>query len=178
MPHAAGWRKLARVAEEASTPDIDYRALLHDALLDVVRKALSSAAENGLPGEHHFYLAFRTDAAGVELAPRLAREHPQEMTIVLQHQYWNLQVDDQALSVTLKFGGSPERLVIPFSALTSFVDPSVPFGLRLQALAEEAASDAQAQPEEPPLDAAAASNSPAAREAGTVLDFAAFRRRE
>ncbi len=164
--------------DNAAAPGIDYRTLLQEALVGVVRSVLRRTAAEGLPGEHHFYLSFRTDAPGVELAPRLAKQHPQEMTIILQHQYWNLQVDDNGLSVTLKFGGAPERLVIPFAALTSFVDPSVPFGLRLQALAEpESESAVEASMTTQPDQASAAATS-ASRESGTVVDFAAFRKRE
>ena len=164
------------MADEATAPGIDYRALLQDALIGVVRSVLRQVALDGLPGEHHFLLSFRTDAPGVEMAPRLARHHPQEMTIVLQHQYWNLQVDDTTVGVTLKFSGSPERLVIPFAALTAFVDPSVPFGLRLQALAETDAAQPEASPRE--AEAVEAAGAVAARETGTVVDFAAFRKRE
>jgi uncharacterized protein len=164
------------VADEAAVPGIDYRALLQDALVGVVRTVLRQVAIDGLPGEHHFFLSFRTDAPGVELSPRLARKNPQEMTIVLQHQYWNLQVDDVTVGVTLKFGGSPERVVVPFAALTAFVDPSVPFGLRLQALAEKDAANTEVPPTEAP--ASGTASAPSARENGTVVDFAAFRNRQ
>jgi hypothetical protein len=96
----------------------------------------------------------------------------------LQHQYWNLQVDDDAFGVTLKFGGAPERLVVPFAALTAFVDPSVPFGLRLQALAEPESAAAGEPAAEAPASEPAAAVASAPREAGTVVDFAAFRKRE
>jgi hypothetical protein len=166
------------VSDEAAAAGIDYRALLQDALVGVVRSVLRQAATEGLPGEHHFYLSFRTDAPGVDVAPRLAKQHPQEMTIVLQRQYWNLQVDDDAVSVTLKFGGAPERLVIPFAALTSFVDPSVPFGLRLQALVLPESDAADAPSVAPQPDEVAAAAASASHTSGTVVDFAAFRKRD
>ena len=166
------------MADDAAAPGIDYRALLHDALIGVVRNLLRLAATDGLPGDHHFFLSFRTDAPGVEMAARLFRQNPQEMTIVLQHQYWNLQVDDDAFGVTLKFGGAPERLVVPFAALTAFVDPSVPFGLRLQALAEPEPAAAGEPAAVTPAGEPAAAVASAPREAGTVVDFAAFRKRE
>jgi uncharacterized protein len=164
------------VADETTVPGIDYRALLQDALVGVVRNVLRQVALDGIPGEHHFFLSFRTETPGVEMSARLFRQHPQEMTIVLQHQYWNLQVDDNAMSVTLKFGGAPERLVIPFAAMTAFVDPSVPFGLRLQALAQEDAADPETPAKEAP--AGETAGQVVTRETGTVVDFAAFRKRE
>jgi len=108
----------------------DYPRLLREALLEVPRHALRRAAREGLPGEHHFYVSFRTDHAGVSLSPGLKARHPQEMTIVLQHQYWDLAVGDDAFSVTLRFAGAPERVHVPFAALTAFVDPAAEFGLR------------------------------------------------
>jgi hypothetical protein len=178
LPRGAGWRKLARVTEEDVAEGIDYRALLQGALIGVVRSALRRAAAEGLPGEHHFYLSFRTGAPGVEIPPRVARQHPQEMTIILQHQYWNLEVQDDAFGVTLKFGGAPQRLVIPFAALTSFVDPSVPFGLRLQALAEPEAPGAEGPPAQAPVVAAEGGVAAQPRAPGTVVSLEAFRRRE
>jgi uncharacterized protein len=178
LPCVAGWRKLARVTDEDVAEGIDYRALLQDALIGVVRSALRRAAAEGLPGEHHFYLTFRTDAPGVEIAHRLARQHPQEMTIILQHQYWNLEVQDDAFGVTLKFGGAPQRLVVPFAALTSFVDPSVPFGLRLQALAEPAAAETEVPTAQAPAVAAEGPVTAPPRAPGTVVNLEAFRRRE
>lgn len=109
--------------------EIGYGRLVQEALRGVARGALRHAAREGLPGEHHFYVSFRTRAEGVVLPPRVSAQFPDEMTIVLQHQFWNLEVDEPSFSVTLRFGGQPERLTVPFAALTSFVDPSVEFGL-------------------------------------------------
>ena len=127
----------------SEAPAFDYPALMRAALVGVVRTVLARAAEEGLPGEHHFYLTFGTGDAGVEVPPSLRRQFPGEMTIVLQHQFWNLAVDDAGFSVTLRFSGRPERLVVPWPALRAFVDPSVEFGFRLQP-AEESPADADA----------------------------------
>ncbi len=117
---------------------IDYPALVRAALTAMVRQLLERAAAEGLPGEHHFYLSFRTDAEGVEIPPALRQRHPREMIVVLQHQFWGLQVDDAGFSVTLRFSGTPARVAVPWQALTAFADPSVPVGLRLAPADEEA----------------------------------------
>jgi hypothetical protein len=91
-----------------------------------------------LPGAHHFYLTFDTDAEGVEMSPQLRARYPKEMTIVLQHQFWDLTVQDDLVAVTLKFQGRPSRLVIPLAAISAFGDPSVNFGLQLKTLSVEA----------------------------------------
>jgi len=161
---------------------LDYPALVRAALLDVVRRVLARAAEEELPGDHHFYLTFGTGDDGVELAPRLRRQFPDEMTIVLQHQFWNLAVDEACFAVTLRFGGASERLVVPWAALRSFVDPSVGFGLQLQPAAAPAESDplpgAGAAGPSPAAEAPAPeANGPPAGEQGKVVDLGAFRRR-
>lgn len=109
---------------------INYDAMVQDALLGVIRKLLEEAAISGLPGEHHFYIAFDTKAPGVAIPSYLREQHPSEMTIVLQHQFWGLTIDDESFSVQLSFHGKPETLVIPFKALTGFLDPSVQFGFQ------------------------------------------------
>ncbi|MEM6456213.1 MAG: ClpXP protease specificity-enhancing factor SspB [Acidobacteriota bacterium] len=111
---------------------IDYQLLIQRALRSVLRQVLQQVAEEGLPGGHHFYIGFRTDLPGVTVPPRLRKAYPQEMTIVLQHQFWNLTVSSDRFSVELSFGGRREPLDIPFRALTSFADPEADFGLRLQ----------------------------------------------
>jgi hypothetical protein len=116
---------------------IDFPSLIETALIGVVREVLRRTAEEGLPGDHHFYLAFDTMHPGVELSDRLRRAYPEEMTIVLERQYWDLEIDDTGFAVTLAFDRARERLVVPFSALKTFVDPSVPFGLRFGASEEE-----------------------------------------
>jgi hypothetical protein len=119
---------------DPDTPDkIDYPAILQDALRDAVRRILEQAAEHGLPGEHHFYIGFRTGFPGVEVPRFLRDQYPEEATIILQHQFWGLEVTAEAFSVLLSFGGSRQRLLVPFAALTAFADPSADFGLRFDA---------------------------------------------
>ncbi|ATR22977.1 Hypothetical protein RMHFA_02695 [Roseomonas mucosa] len=111
---------------------LPYDRWTEDAMREVALRALEHAAEHGLPGEHHFYLSFRTDAPGTVVPGHLRAKYPQEMTVVLQHQFWDLKVDREArqVSVGLSFGGTPSTLVIPFDALTGFLDPHVRVGLR------------------------------------------------
>ncbi|WP_191060235.1 SspB family protein [Geminicoccus harenae] len=113
-----------------SKDSIQYGQLVEQALRGVVRDVLSRVAREGLPQPHHFYITFRTDHPGVGLAASLRERYPTEMTIVLQHQYWDLQVDDEAVAVTLSFNNQPQRIVIPFAALKVFADPGVEFGLQ------------------------------------------------
>ena len=105
---------------------------MEDALRGVVRAALIRANETGLPGNHHFYISFRTGAPGVVVPDFLRARYPEEMTIVLQHQFWGLDVEESQFAVTLSFNKTQQRLVIPFAALTAFADPSVPFGLQFR----------------------------------------------
>jgi uncharacterized protein len=126
---------------------IRYDLLVQDALRGVVRKVLTDAARDGLAGEHHFYVSFRTEAPGVRMSQRLREKYPQDMTIVLQHQFWDLGVTEHTFEVGLSFSGVPERLLVPFDALTGFFDPSVQFGLKFdlsegaEAVAEDASED-------------------------------------
>ncbi len=113
--------------------EIDYQALSQDALRGVIREVLRRVAAEGLPGEHHFYIAFDTQAEGVVLSKRLREQYPEEMTVVLQHRFWDLKVRDESFEVKLTFGNIPERLSIPFRAIKVFFDPSVPFGLQFEA---------------------------------------------
>jgi uncharacterized protein len=124
---------------------IRYDLLVQDALKGVVRKVLSDAGRDGLNGDHHFYVSFRTDFPGVRLSNRLREKYPQEMTIVLQHQFWDLGVTEHTFEVGLSFSGVPERLLIPFDALTGFFDPSVEFGLKFEVESEEE-DEAEASP--------------------------------
>lgn len=113
---------------------MNYEALAQDALRGVVKAALRrAAAPGGLPGAHHFYITFKTDAAGVSGPTDLLSKYPDEMTIVLQHQYWDLAPGETFFSVTLQFGGQPKRLSIPYAAVTRFYDPSVQFLLQFEA---------------------------------------------
>jgi hypothetical protein len=111
---------------------IGYNRYMEEALRGVVRDVLRRAASQGLPGNHHFYLSFRTDEPGVELPDFLRAKFPQEMTIVLQHQYWGLHVEDDGFEVLLSFSKSRQRVRVPFAAMTGFFDPSVQFGLQFQ----------------------------------------------
>jgi len=126
-----------------STDHIRYDVLAQEALRGVVRKVLSEVAKAGLPGEHHFYIAFDTGAAGVRISSKLRDRYPNEMTFVLQHQFWDLNVTDPAFEVGLSFDGAPERLLVPFSALRGFFDPTVQFGLQFDP--QEAATEAGAE---------------------------------
>jgi len=117
---------------------IRYDLLVQDALRGAVRKVLSGVARDGVPGEHHFYIGFRTHARGVRLSSRMRELYPDEMTIVLQHQFWDLSVTGEAFEVGLSFQNIPEMLLIPFDAVTRFADPSVGFELQF-AVEDEAA---------------------------------------
>ncbi len=112
---------------------LQYEQWIVEALRGVVVRALNHSASHGLPGDHHYYITFRTGIDGVDLPDHLRAQYPEEMTIVLQHQYWDLEVDDEAFSVTLSFKGRSARLRVPISAVTAFADPSVNFGLQLKA---------------------------------------------
>lgn len=162
---------------------LPYDEWTEEALRHVVVRALKHAAREGLPGGHHFYVTFRTDHPGVEVPPRLRTQYPQEMTIVLQHQFWDLRVDETAgaFSIGLSFGGVPATLAIPFAAVTAFVDPEVRFGLRFRAAGELAAAPpeagdpvqqlAESRPEPEPETAAPEPEAP------QVVSLDAFRRR-
>src|SRR5271165_906826 len=161
---------------------LPYERWTEDALRQVVARALSFVSANGLPGEHHFYISFRTDHPGVVVPPRLRSQYPREMTIVLQHQFWELTVDREAelFSVGLSFGGVPATLAVPFAALTGFADPHVRFGLQFGS--DGAANDAEPEDEAPPE--AAETAEPEAEAAGEakppahqVVSLDAFRRR-
>jgi hypothetical protein len=136
---------------------IRYDLLVQDALRGVVRTVMVDA-RNGLPGEHHFYITFDTRAEGVRISPRMREQYPQDITIVLQHQFWDLEVTDDGFEVGLAFGGVTERLTVPFTAVTAFSDPSVQFGLQFTQIVEGA--DASA-----PGDATAKARPPAEHKA-------------
>jgi len=139
------------MAEE--TPPVDemhYEQLAQDALRGVIRSALERAAlPDGIPGAHHFYVTFKTRAPGVSVPPDILAKYPDEMTVVLQHQYWDLKVEPTKFSVMLKFGGMPKVLAMPYTAVTRFYDPSVQFLLQFEApttVEEIAAEVASAEP--------------------------------
>ncbi len=118
------------VVEAMAKEELRYDRMVEDALRSVVRRSLVYVAEKGLPGNHHFYITFRTDHAGVNIPQVLKERYPGEMTIVLQHQFWGLEISEVEFAVTLSFADVPHRLVVPFPSVTAFADPSVRFGLQ------------------------------------------------
>ena len=148
---------------------LPYDAWTEEALRLVVVRALAHVGAEGMPGDHHFYVSFRTDAPGVSMPQRLVAQYPHEMTIVLQHQFWDLQVDEGEgwFSIGLSFGGVPTTLQVPFAALTAFADPHVQFGLRFRT-SDMAAND------DPTIDPPAPEPEPGETQ---VVSLDAFRRR-
>lgn len=132
-----------------------YDQLAQNALRGVVRDALRKVQKTGLPGEHHFYIAFNTKFPGVILSERIAARYPREMTVVLQHQFWNLVVTEELFEVELSFDNIPEKLIVPFNSVKGFLDPSVQFGLQFEVVA------AEPQKEGAPAGAAPEKNAPA-----------------
>ena len=123
--------------------EIDYGNLMHNAMRSLIQDVLTEVKKNGLPGEHHFFITFDTNHAGVEMASWLKDRYPTEITVVMQHWYDDLEVRDDGFSVTLNFGDTPEHLVIPYEAILTFVDPSVEFGLRFETNEEDEDTDEQ-----------------------------------
>ena len=156
------------------TDYIGYEALSQAAMRGVVREALRKAKSNGgLPGDHHFYISFRTRAPGVRIAPHLIERFLEEMTIVIQHQYWDLEVHEGHFEVVLKFSGVPQHLFVPLGAITRFVDPSVSFGLAFEMVPAEPgvigpAGSAREEEAVPPAQKASGD---------TVVSLDAFRRK-
>jgi hypothetical protein len=152
--------------------NIRYDLLTQDALRGVIRTVLTNAAAKGLPGDHHFFITFDTRAEGVRMSPRLKASYPEEMTIVLQHQFWDLDVGEQSFSVTLSFQKQLEQLTVPFAAIRSFADPSVNFALEFSVPEAAAAEPAPRLP-------VAVETPPKAedRPAGQVVALDAFRKR-
>lgn len=129
---------------------IRYDILAQDALRGVIRKVLQEVNRTGLPGNHHFFITFVTGAPGVRVSPRLKEKYPEQMTIVLQHQYWDLEVSETGFEVTLSFSDVAEKLVIPYAAIRGFYDPSVNFELEFEvrSAADEAKADAAPEPQD------------------------------
>lgn len=149
---------------------LPYEEWIAEAMREVVAQAVTYVAANGLPGEHHFYITFRTDHPGVVMPPRLRAQYPQEMTIVLQHQFWDLKMDRETgtMSVGLSFGGVPSSMVVPLGAVTAFVDPHVRYGLRFNPVqAGETAEEPEGTPDVPETPG----------ETPQVVSLDAFRRR-
>jgi uncharacterized protein len=118
-----------------------YDQLAQNALRGVVRDALRKVEKSGLPGDHHFYIAFNTKYPGVNIGSRLAERYPREMTVVLQHQFYNLIVTEERFQVELTFDNIPEKLIVPFAAVKGFLDPAVQFGLQFEVVTEETVAD-------------------------------------
>jgi hypothetical protein len=146
----------------------NYEEMVQENLRHVVREALEAVAQDGLPGAHHFYISFKTDYPGVQLADYLRERHPEEMTIVIQHQYWGLEVDSKGFYITLSFSASQERIYIPFHALLSFMDPYAKFGLQFvpPSISE------MTEPEEHP-----GGSTPGGDSSGNVVSLDAFRKK-
>ncbi len=159
----------------APRPDslLPYDAWAQEAMRGVAIRALQFAGEQGMPGQHHFYVSFRTDQPGVTIPARLLAQYPEEMTIVLQHQFWDLRVNEASgfFSVGLSFGGIASTLVIPFTALTAFADPHAQFGLRFRAAPVEAANSEELAADEEPEEAAEPAEEP------QIVSLDAFRKR-
>jgi uncharacterized protein len=146
-----------------ATDYIRYDILAQAALRGVVRTVLADAAKKGLPGEHHFKITFNTNAPGVRLSDRMRARYPQDMTIVLQHQFWDLSVSETIFEVGLSFGGVTERVAVPFDAVTAFFDPAVQFGFQFETIEGAAAADVSGGPQAAEK-AAPAAGRPAAEE--------------
>ena len=157
---------------------IRYDILTQDALRGVIRKVLTEVARTGLPGEHHFFISFVTKAPGVRVSQRLLEQYPEDMTIVLQNQFWDLKVGETSFEVGLSFNDKPETLVVPFSAIKGFFDPSVQFGLELKSAvplpdSDEAAEIEASSGDAPPAPAPVASESSGEK----VVSLDAFRKK-
>ena len=150
---------------------IDYQELVHKALKSVVREILLIIADRGLEGEHHYYITFRTDDEGVEVPQRLKTQYPVEMTIVIQHRFWDLKVDEDKFEIGLSFNQKPEHLVVPFAAVTGLVDPSVRFALQFDAEAED-----EEEGEELPFEEGLPKDETAEKNEDNVISIDAFRK--
>ena len=162
------------MADETERPErlLPYDEWTEPAMRHVMVRAIQHVSEHGFPGNHHFYITFRTDHPNTVIPPRLRAQYPQEMTIVLQHQFWNLKVDEAAgeFSVGLSFGGVPSELHIPLGAVTGFADPHMRFGLQFHAeKLEDMPDEPEPEPEPPPP--------PEKSDTPQVVSLDAFRRR-
>src|SRR6516164_5391928 len=171
--HSARGQCMAEDKEQQPESLLPCDEWVEASMRQVVARALAHVAANGLPGEHHFYLTFRTDYPGVVMPPRLRTQYPQEMTIVLQHQFWDLKMDEEAglVSVGLSFGGVPASLVIPLGAVTGFADPFVRYGLQFQPVS------VPTEEEQPEPEGEAAPEPEKSEETPQVVSLDAFRRR-
>lgn len=152
---------------------IQYPALIDQAMRGVVRDVLRRVQSTGLPGEHHFYISFLTQFPGVRMSEQLRSRYPKEITIVLQHQYWDFKVEDANFTVTLSFGGVPEKLLVPFAALTAFADPSIKFGLQFQPADAPDSEEVRTEQPTPP----AAGNDEQEAAAAEIISLDSFRKK-
>ena len=152
-----------------------YDLMIEAALRDVVRESLTLAAENGLPGEHHFYITFLTTFPGVQIPPHLRKQYPEEMTIVLQYQFFGLKIEDDCLQVTLSFNNVKEKLLVPIGAITTFADPSVNFALQFQTGGDDDDDDGGDEPPNGTDDKK--KDSPADEKRGEVISLDMFRKK-
>ena len=155
---------------------LDYGSLMHRAMRRLIREVLEGVSEDGLPGDHHFFIAFDTMHPDVEIADWLSDRYPNEMTVVLQHWFENLDVGEDGFAVTLNFGDSPEPLYIPYDAIRSFVDPSVEFGLRFETPPEEEDGEADPAAADAPDDASEAQDGEDKGAGSTVVSLDSFRK--
>lgn len=155
--------------------DLNYGRMMQRAMQSLVSEAMRIVAEHGLPGEHHFYITFQTNHPGVDIPDWLFEDHPESMTIVLQHEFENLAVGADRFSVGLSFSGRPANLVVPFDAVLQFADPSAEFGLRFEPSeeGEDDEPDPAEAPEEPEIDEPAPQETPG----GEVVSLDAFRKK-
>lgn len=181
-----------------ATDLIRYDLMVQDALRGVVRRVLGDVARYGLPGEHHLYISFRTQHSGVRISNRLREQYPEEMTIVVQHQFWDLKAHESSFEIVLSFKNIHEQLVIPYDAIVGFFDPSVQFGLKFEAEdkagataaapSDELGAEAPLLPmtsktsrrkteEAKPEPAAAEAEKPADEEAPKIVSLDAFRKK-
>lgn len=152
-----------------------YDKMVEKALRDVVRNALTMVARDGLPGDHHFYISFHTQYPGVEIPDHLRKQYPEEMTIVLQYQFFGLKIEPELFSVTLSFNNIREKLVIPFQAITTFADPSVNFALQFQSVNDD--DDAEDAEPGTAKDADKAEKPAADEKRGEVISLDMFRKK-
>jgi hypothetical protein len=153
-----------------------YDVIVEDALRGVVKRVLNNVAATGLPGNHHFYITFRTDHPLSEVPDSLRDRYPEEMTIVLQFQYWDLEIEDKLFTVTLKFNNAPERLVVPFDAITVFADPSVNFALQFESV-EDNELDEEEIDDDSVMEAATPKDKKSGEKSGEVVSLDQFRRK-
>ena len=154
-----------------------YDKMVERALRGVVREALARAAASGLPGNHHFYITFQTKHPGTKIPESLSSQYPEDMTIVLEHQFWDLEVEEERFAVTLSFQSRPERLVVPFEAITAFTDPSCKFGLQFQANEGGAAGPGEAPSKAAKAEAKKEAETEKTPKTGEVVALDAFRKK-